>query len=166
EEDLSLTPQGIKYFGDHDMGDPRQGRRTPIDTVMEWCHHDFMHAVEWLARALGEEKPQQDDETPEADHTNERGDADRTNETPQQESMDESHLPRFSEETLALRFAERHMPQLRYVALWSRWMLWNGNCWKADDTRLTFSLAREICREAAGQCGPKKTKLAAQLASA
>jgi hypothetical protein len=32
EEDLSLHPTGIKYFGDADMGDPRQGRRSPIES--------------------------------------------------------------------------------------------------------------------------------------
>jgi hypothetical protein len=52
EEDLSLTPRGIKYFGDADMGDPRQGRRPPIDCVMEWGHLDFTLAVQWLEQAL------------------------------------------------------------------------------------------------------------------
>ena len=54
EEDLSLTLKGIKYFGDADMGDPRQGRRTPLDVVMEWCHLEFAAAAQWLEDALGE----------------------------------------------------------------------------------------------------------------
>ena len=36
EEDLSLLPQGIVDFGVADMGDERQGKRSPIDTVLEW----------------------------------------------------------------------------------------------------------------------------------
>ncbi len=36
EEDLSLVPDGIVDFGVADMGDDRQGKRTPIDVVMEW----------------------------------------------------------------------------------------------------------------------------------
>src|SRR5215471_2257820 len=32
-EDLSFHPDGIKDFGVHDMGDPRGGKRTPIDIV-------------------------------------------------------------------------------------------------------------------------------------
>jgi putative DNA primase/helicase len=76
----------------------------------------------------------------------------------------EPRPPEFSDETLALRFAERHAGRLRYVAVWSRWMLWTGTQWKPDETRLAFNLAREICREAASQCGLKK--LAPQLASA
>jgi predicted P-loop ATPase len=68
EEDISLSPEGIKDFGVHDMGDPRGGKRTPIDVVMEW-HPDlrvpiaeivqgqrkeeFGQAVDWLWAALG-----------------------------------------------------------------------------------------------------------------
>jgi putative DNA primase/helicase len=55
EEDLSLMPNGIKYFGIADMGDPRQGRRTPIDIVMEWEHLEFGPATLWLLEALDEQ---------------------------------------------------------------------------------------------------------------
>jgi putative DNA primase/helicase len=71
---------------------------------------------------------------------------------------------RTTEDALALAFAERHAHELRYIAPWSRWMLWDGTGWRADETRLTFSLARKICREAADECD--NGKLAAQLASA
>ena len=37
QEDLSITPQGIKDFGVHDMGDARRGKRTPIDLVLEYA---------------------------------------------------------------------------------------------------------------------------------
>lgn len=36
EEDLSIVPEGIVDFGVADMGDERQGKRTPIDLVLEW----------------------------------------------------------------------------------------------------------------------------------
>ena len=36
QEDISLLPEGIKDFGVADMGDSKNGGRTPIDTVMEW----------------------------------------------------------------------------------------------------------------------------------
>ena len=68
EEDISFAPEGIKDFGVHDMGDPRGGKRSPIDIVMEW-HPDlrvpieeivsggaasqFSEAVGWLWEALG-----------------------------------------------------------------------------------------------------------------
>jgi hypothetical protein len=57
EEDLSLDPRGIKFFGIADMGDPRQGRRTPIDLVMEWDHADLLDAVRWLELALDQPAP-------------------------------------------------------------------------------------------------------------
>jgi AAA domain/RepB DNA-primase N-terminal domain len=53
EEDLSLVPEGIKDFGVHDMGDEREGKRTPIDIVMEWGQVDFGDACDWLRERLG-----------------------------------------------------------------------------------------------------------------
>ncbi len=37
EEDLSLVPEGIVDFGVADMGDEREGKRTPVDVVLEWA---------------------------------------------------------------------------------------------------------------------------------
>src|SRR5262249_43718021 len=52
DEDLSFHPDGIKDFGVHDMGDPRGGKRTPIDIVEQYLHKDFNEAVRWLAEKL------------------------------------------------------------------------------------------------------------------
>jgi putative DNA primase/helicase len=52
EEDLSLTPQGIKWFGIADQGDPREGRRTPIEVIVEFQHVEAPQAAEWLEKAL------------------------------------------------------------------------------------------------------------------
>lgn len=60
-----------------------------------------------------------------------------------------------SEDALALIFAERYAGELRYVAMWGRWLRYNGVCWSHDDTLHVFDLVREICREAArlsGKC--------------
>jgi hypothetical protein len=37
EEDLSISPNGIKDFGEHDMGDAREGKRTPIDLMIAYA---------------------------------------------------------------------------------------------------------------------------------
>ncbi len=37
-------------------------------------------------------------------------------------SRQEMQAPAFSDEALALRFAERHADDLRYVAAWGRWL--------------------------------------------
>jgi hypothetical protein len=52
QEDLSITPIGIVDWGVHDMGDPKQGRRSPITLVMEWQRCGFREAVTWLLEAL------------------------------------------------------------------------------------------------------------------
>jgi putative DNA primase/helicase len=74
--------------------------------------------------------------------------------------------PSFSDEALALRFAERHASDLRYVAAWGRWYFWDGKVWRSDETYLAFDQARAVCREASVECGKKKPRAATQLASA
>jgi hypothetical protein len=54
QEDLSISPLGIKDWGVHDIGDPRSGNRTPIDLVLDYggaC--DAVEASEWLCKCLG-----------------------------------------------------------------------------------------------------------------
>lgn len=41
EEDLSIVSEGIVDFGIADMGDEREGKRTPIDLVLEWAPRLF-----------------------------------------------------------------------------------------------------------------------------
>jgi putative DNA primase/helicase len=82
----------------------------------------------------------------------------------QHQSEQEHKPPVFSDESLALVFAEEYAARLRYVAKWSRWMLWNGKCWIEDETLAGFNLARSICRMAAAKCN--KAKTANMLASA
>ena len=67
--------------------------------------------------------------------------------------------PAFSEEAVALLFAEVHAAEQRYVAAWNRWFYYDGSCWKFDDTRLTFTRARKITREVAREINkPKEAK--------
>lgn len=73
-------------------------------------------------------------------------------------------LPPFSDEAIALRFAERHAGDLRFVAAWGKWLTWDGARWRIDDTVRAFDYARSICREAAAQCNQRK--LAFTIASA
>lgn len=74
--------------------------------------------------------------------------------------------PEFTEEELALRFADRYGPGLRYVAPWGKW-LWlkpGGDRWVPDDTLYVFDLTRQVCREAAAECA--KPSVASAIASA
>jgi len=57
EEDLSITESGIVDFGIHDLGDPRGGRYTPLDLIVEYGETNFWGAVEWLCERLNREHP-------------------------------------------------------------------------------------------------------------
>ena len=65
-------------------------------------------------------------------------------------------LPPFSDEALALRFAECHAGDLRFVASWGKWLTWDGMRWRIDNTVRAFDYARSICREAAAHCNQRK----------
>jgi putative DNA primase/helicase len=71
--------------------------------------------------------------------------------------------PAFTDEALALRFAEQHANDLRYVAAWGRWLVWDETRWQFDDTLAAYDLVRETCRVASSECN--KQKIAAALAS-
>jgi putative DNA primase/helicase len=66
--------------------------------------------------------------------------------------------PPESEEALAIEFAGRHAGSMRFVAQWGRWMVFDGQKWLEDTTRLAFSRAREICRTAAMMSNSKARK--------
>ena len=84
---------------------------------------------------------------------------------PEQE-LPEARPPEFSDDALALRFSNAHGDCLRHVALWGKWLQWNGTHWETEETLRTFDLARAICRAASAQVPPDQTKLAAAVASA
>jgi putative DNA primase/helicase len=73
--------------------------------------------------------------------------------------------PAFSDDALALRFADRHEGAVRFVAAWGQWFRYDGKVWRQDGTLHAFDLARRICREASAECNGKKGEKAA-LASA
>jgi putative DNA primase/helicase len=67
----------------------------------------------------------------------------------QQDDQSENTAPSFSEEHLALHFSHLHADDLRFVAVWNKWYYFDGQRWKVDETKKTFSLARNLCRKAA-----------------
>jgi putative DNA primase/helicase len=90
--------------------------------------------------------------------------AEQVKQKPSQVIADGDRPPQFSDDALALRFADRHAKDLRYVAGWGRWFSWTGTRWRSDETLITWDRAREICRSAAAQCENKK--VASAIASA
>lgn len=72
--------------------------------------------------------------------------------------------PAFSDDALALRFADRHGVDMRYVATWGKWLFWSGSHWRADDTLRAYDEVRAVCRNAAVECN--QPKVASAVASA
>ena len=78
--------------------------------------------------------------------------------------IDKTRPPEFSDDALALRFAERNAQSMRYVAALGRWYIWDGARWHLDETLIARHRARKICREAAAECN--QLKIAKLIASA
>jgi putative DNA primase/helicase len=81
-----------------------------------------------------------------------------------QEQAHQIRPPEFTDDALALRFADRHVNSLRYVATLGRWFLWDGQRWRIDETLIARHHAREVCRQASMQCN--QAKVAKLIASA
>jgi putative DNA primase/helicase len=57
----------------------------------------------------------------------------------------------FTEDGVALAFADLHQDRLRYDHTRGSWYVWTGKAWRRDETKLAFSWARRICRETGKQ---------------
>ena len=81
--------------------------------------------------------------------------------------QDDAVPAEFSDEALALSFAEQYATSLRYVATWGRWLSWDGTRWQKDETYAAFDKVRAICRRASAEMVLRnKTGTAKKLASA
>ena len=68
-----------------------------------------------------------------------------------------------TEDALALAFTRRYHRDWRYVAAWGRWLVWDGQRWRNEDTLAATDLIRSVCRQTAVRAEDRK--LAAKLAS-
>jgi putative DNA primase/helicase len=85
-------------------------------------------------------------------------------------AQSEPASPKYSDDQLALAFAERHKENTRYVNPWAQWLHYRDGRWVKDADRKFFDMARAICREASEQyllTEPKPSEsVSKQLASA
>lgn len=73
-------------------------------------------------------------------------------------SSNEFTAPAFSEEALALAFADRHSCDLRFVAAWEKWLWYDGGVWRLDNSRFALDLVRKLTRAAANDCNEQSFK--------
>ena len=71
-------------------------------------------------------------------------------------NADDARPPAFTDEALALRFADQHADDLRYVADRGKWMHYDGRRWNTDNTLFAYNCARRMCRIAAKECNEEK----------
>ena len=69
-----------------------------------------------------------------------------------------------SEDWLAAQFTRRYQHDWRYVALWGKWLMWDSQRWRAEETLAATDLIRQVCRYASLRVG--NDKLAAKIAAA
>ena len=69
-----------------------------------------------------------------------------------------------TEDALALSFTRRYHRDWRYVAGWGKWLVWDGQRWRTEDTLAATDLIRSVCRQIAVRA--ENPKVAAKLASA
>ena len=74
-----------------------------------------------------------------------------------------SIVPEFSEDALALRFVGDYGDSIRFLN--GAPFVWDGQVWRRDTTQLVLDLARQVCREAAGQAEEVKAGSGRSLAS-
>ena len=68
-----------------------------------------------------------------------------------------------TDDALAISFTRRYHRDWRYVALWGKWLMWDGRRWRAEDTLAASDLIRQVCRHAAVRAD--SSKVAAKLAA-
>ncbi|QTD44364.1 phage/plasmid primase, P4 family [Ottowia testudinis] len=68
-----------------------------------------------------------------------------------------------TEDALALSFTRRYHKDWRYVAAWGKWLVWDGQRWRSENTLAASDLIRHVCRQASlNTRNPRvSTKLAA-----
>ncbi len=67
-----------------------------------------------------------------------------------------------TEDALALAFTRRYHQDWRYVSGWGKWLVWDGQRWRTEDTLASTDLIRHVCRHASLKASNPKaaTKLA------
>ncbi len=124
QEDISIHKNGIVDFGISDQGDPRNGKRTPIELVAEHQFGDITQAADalgWLREKLG--IPQIDDPI---------------------DGTELALLRTGTEHSTALAFKQRNAGKLKYNVTTKKWLLWDGKCYVVDELNQAIYECRQL----------------------
>ncbi len=69
-----------------------------------------------------------------------------------------------TDDALALSFTRRYHHDWRYVAVWGKWLMWDGQRWRNEQTLAASNLIRHVCRHAALRAD--NPRVASKLAAA
>ena len=86
-------------------------------------------------------------------------------ELPEPAVLDQGQFTDPSEDGIALAFAERFQDRARYCHTTGAWFTWDERHWRRDNSMMTFSWSRDLCRDLNSQGIPslKKTATAAAV---
>lgn len=59
---------------------------------------------------------------------------------------------RFSDDSIATRFADACAGEWKYVPAWGKWLLWNGHIWETDTRLRIFSDVRRFLKKESADC--------------
>jgi putative DNA primase/helicase len=120
EEDIGIHKNGIKDFGISDQGDPRGGKRTPVELVAEHYFGDIskqLEAEQWLRELLTDEVV---------------------------DSTELALLRAGTEHSIALAFKQKYAGLLRFNQTTQNWLQWDGKCWMLDALHRAAYYCRDI----------------------
>jgi putative DNA primase/helicase len=140
DEDLSISPKGIKDWGVWDIGDSRKGKRSPIGLLIEHAiASDAVEAAHWLCDRCGVDPVTLGWRVPT------RSKAGRSSAViAEAADIDNGTV---TQDGIARVFARRFEDKLRFCHHAGAWYEWTGTHWKKDETALAFQFCRELARE-------------------
>jgi putative DNA primase/helicase len=138
EEDLSISPKGIKDWGVWDLGDPRQGKRSAIDLLIEHgiCA-DAPAAALWLCERIGVDPVT-------LGWRNKNRAEEARSVLAEAEGLDDGTI---TQDGIARVFARRFEDRFRYCHDTGAWYEWTATHWRKDKTDLAFYFCRELGRQ-------------------
>jgi putative DNA primase/helicase len=161
EECIKLVAQAIaRAAGDEEW---RDRVRAAQDAASEYHDGGHAHGLTHLIEIIGKPAAKRVADWLDYGARTERATPPKATEKKDGRGKNKAGAPAGLQDKVALEFAARHVESYRYVAIWNRWMKWEGHRWRVEDTLAAFDEARTLCR-AAGDARAKTVAAVVTLA--